>query len=452
MPALEVDVSTIRAIAAQPGVYLITGSSGSGKTTFVECFKPHLYMSQYHAIRPHGFVDTFFPVDTLKLPFSVSSRTRIGGTIIDGLDVKGLSGGQRKLFICAHLNVVVSNYPTPLMIVADEPLAGVTSNYVGYITDMIQSWKGRGHTVLVIDNDHHEHTTKMGWKLIKIDQRRVVSIDGQEANIIVPLVRRQRTPLVRDVWRAVSLYAKHDLFNAQNMSNTRVVQGVVISLISVPFVYDPQFDVGASLQGFAYVLILINSSFQFVPGQIAQYHRMRSEADIGLLTARGVTMLLILFHDLLASSLGCVALFAVHSTSFPIQRYTIWQLMLGTILVNMQFVIASSVPALVGKELPTCQLFQLIELLLFMFVGGTFSSGSLVGSSNIGFLSPGLTFQQGATNRSALPPSAAIEYSLTVQQVFFAFWLATDVFLLFMPTIVAEVADHYARKKSKQAL
>jgi len=394
----------------------------------------------------------FFSLKDLQLPYSVSAKTRIGGTIIDGLVVKGLSGGQRKLFISSHLDLVVTKSSAPLMIVADEPFAGVTSNYVYFMTDMIQKWKMKGHTVLVIDNDHHEHTTTMGWTPIKIDQRRVVSVNGQPVNIDVPMVKRQRTPLTRNVSHAVSLYVKHDVLNAQNMSNTRTFQGVVVSLLSVPFVYEPQLDVGASLQGFAFVLILINTAFQFVPGQIAQFHRMTSESDIGLLTARGPTIFFVILHDIVASSLGIVIIFAIHSTSFSIQRYTIWQLLVGTCMINVQFIIASSVGPLLGLSLPTCQLFQLVELLLFMFVGGTFSSGSIIGSRNIGFLSPGLTFQQGVTNRSALPPGAAIEYSLTVQNIFFALWLTVDVFLLLMPTITAEVSDYRARNRNMQTV
>jgi energy-coupling factor transporter ATP-binding protein EcfA2 len=258
----------VSSIVSQPGVFLVTGPSGSGKTTFVECFKPHLYMSQYHAIRPHGFVDTFYSMETLQLPYTVSNKTRIGGTIIDGLVVKGLSGGQRKIFIFAHVNVIISKSAQKLLVVVDEPFAGVTSNYVPFMTGLISNWVGNGHTVLVIDNDHHEHTMAMGWHLVKIDNRKVKLINGKNTDVAIPMTPRQRTPLPRDSARSVYLYVRHDVFNSANMSNTRVMQGLTFSLIATPFVYDPQFDVGGLAQCFAFLVILIQTVWAFVPGQI----------------------------------------------------------------------------------------------------------------------------------------------------------------------------------------
>merc|ERR1711871_1478003 len=125
--------------------YLVTGPSGCGKTTYVESIRPSIYMTQYHALRPSGYVQTFFSFETLNLPFTVPPERRFGGEVMPGSFIKGLSGGQRKICVCAHVHQVVLSCKKPVLVVLDEPFAGVTSNYIPHQLDMIRQWGTRGH-------------------------------------------------------------------------------------------------------------------------------------------------------------------------------------------------------------------------------------------------------------------------------------------------------------------
>lgn len=87
---------------------LVVGSSGSGKTTFLnDVYKHHkcIYLRQYHSIRPYIVCNRIPNFDPTRLPFwhiyedeGQADSILVGGTMA-GKPYTGLSGGQRKLLL-----------------------------------------------------------------------------------------------------------------------------------------------------------------------------------------------------------------------------------------------------------------------------------------------------------------------------------------------------------------
>lgn len=439
----------IFALVSGPGVYLVTGPSGSGKTTFVEMFKPHIYMSQYHAVRPEGFVYTFFKAEELKLPYTVSSEQKIGGQHMPGLDVKGLSGGQRKLFIVAMINAVLERNNTKMLVVVDEPLAGVTADYCPFITNLVTEWGGKGHKVLVIDNDHHEITTNSGWNRIKVASRTMVEYNGTAYNLPVPMVKKSRRSLPKNLYNDVMLYLRHDMFNMESLNNVRLTQAGLLQVFTVPFTYRPTIDMGAVLMLFAFLFIVMNTNWGFTPGRIVQYNRVQNEAQVGLITDRAATVFFIMAHDLIMTSLLIIIIMVIQATGFGISRYDTWDLCWAGLLFNMNFALASMYPALSGAPFSLCALVQTIVPFMFFFFGGTLSPSYYVGTK-VTFLSAPTAYVQLLTGRAAFPPNTSLEASALVETVFAVLWLCLDAFFLFLPYLTAASADNRANRSMKQ--
>ena len=75
----------------------------------------------------------------------------IGGTIA-GTDMAGLSGGQRKILL---FELIFQRTATQenLLIVLDEPFAGVTDDFVPFIAERLNEIRDK-HNVLLVTNDH----------------------------------------------------------------------------------------------------------------------------------------------------------------------------------------------------------------------------------------------------------------------------------------------------------
>jgi len=245
------------------------------------------------------------------------------------------------------------------------------------------------------------------------------------------------------------LYMSHELLNLANLNNTRFIQGTIIQLATVPFSFNPVMDLGSLLQSMMFNFILVNTAWAFVPARIAQFWRIQNEADIGLVTARGLTVLCLMIHDLLGSTLGVIILCAVQSSGFNIRRYTIWNLFAGLILKNAHWTLISGSFALVGMPFPVCNLFQLAEFFCFFYFGGTFSSNSLIGRK-ASYMSAIAMFMQATTNRSAYPPEAPDDTGPEIERLFFVLWIIFDIFLLFLPMFSLELSELRARRATQR--
>jgi hypothetical protein len=430
----------VRELIKEQGVYLVTGPSGCGKTTFVETLRPSIYMTQFHSLRPGGYVNTFYPLNTLKLPFPVKDKQRFGGEIMPGAIVKGLSGGQRKLCLCAHVNQVVLASSAPLLVVLDEPFAGVTTNYIPFQLDLIDDWSRKGHTIVVIDNDHHEHTTQQGWKRIELDLRKVVRYNGQTIEIPVPLLPVDRRPVASKYRQDLTLFLKNELFNVGTVTNTKALQAFIASLISLPFTAGPETDMGAILMAMNIVMLSMMTMGSFLPAREVQYNQIAGEASLGLITAPRFTAMLTILDDLLKMTCVMCAVFAIHSiwwdkdvvSNWPNGGF-IWELMIGAIFFMWHQICITVAPLLAGIPLIFVMNIYMLDMIFTFFVAGVFNpqSGVLPGN-RYGFLGqlPAAVY---TFTGSAYSPFIPVHFSRTDATVSLVCWVLIDLILMAGP-------------------
>jgi ABC-type uncharacterized transport system ATPase subunit len=139
---------------------VVVGASGSGKTTFlndVHKKRKCTYIRQYHNLRPYVLISKIPNFDSTKLPFwdlyTNVPDIRVGGTMA-GEFTAGFSGGQRKLLIFELIRQRIEG-SKGLLIVLDEPFAGVTDDFVPWITEQLKQMR-ENHNVLLVTNDHVE--------------------------------------------------------------------------------------------------------------------------------------------------------------------------------------------------------------------------------------------------------------------------------------------------------
>jgi ABC-type lipoprotein export system ATPase subunit len=168
---------------------VVVGSSGSGKTTFLnDVHKSHkcTYIRQYHNIRPYVTVSKIPNFDPTNLPYwdiyvreGKDSAIMVGGTMA-GEFTAGLSGGQRKLLLF-ELVFQRTQSQSDLLIVLDEPFAGVTDDFIPFIVDRLNKMREK-HNILLVTNDHVETLKKMADNDITVSaiDRSTVRVNKRE--------------------------------------------------------------------------------------------------------------------------------------------------------------------------------------------------------------------------------------------------------------------------------
>jgi ABC-type lipoprotein export system ATPase subunit len=168
---------------------VVIGSSGSGKTTFLNhVHKSHncTYIRQYHNIRPYVIVSKIPHFEPKGLPYwdiyereEKAASIRVGGTMA-GEFTAGLSGGQRKLLL---FELIFQRFQkqTDLLLVLDEPFAGVTDDFVPFIVKRLNDLR-ENHNILLVTNDHVETLKSMADNTITVSaiDRTTVNINNQE--------------------------------------------------------------------------------------------------------------------------------------------------------------------------------------------------------------------------------------------------------------------------------
>ena len=163
---------------------VVVGASGSGKTTFLEdVHKLHkcCYVRQYHTVRPYIQVRKIPNFEPSRLPYwdlyakktveggaknaSYNPAIKIGGTMA-GEFTAGLSGGQRKMMLFELVRQRTES-SKDLLIVLDEPFAGVTDDFVPYITSVLEEMRTK-HNILLVTNDHVGTLTKLADSTITV--------------------------------------------------------------------------------------------------------------------------------------------------------------------------------------------------------------------------------------------------------------------------------------------
>jgi ABC-type branched-subunit amino acid transport system ATPase component len=142
-------------------VTTLIGSSGSGKTTFLnDVHTRHncIYLRQYHLIRPYIIVSKIPNFDPTALPYwyiyekeEIHDTIRVGGTMA-GEWTSGLSGGQRKMLLFELICQRIQNH-TDLLVILDEPFAGVTDDFTPFITKRLQEIR-QNHNIVLVTKDH----------------------------------------------------------------------------------------------------------------------------------------------------------------------------------------------------------------------------------------------------------------------------------------------------------
>lgn len=165
------------------------GASGSGKTTFLnDVHKSHkcTYIRQYHNLRPYIKVSAIPAFDPTQLPYwdiyvneKKDKSILVGGTIA-GQFMAGLSGGQRKLLLFELIFQRTASQDN-LLIVLDEPFAGVTDDFVPFIVGRLNEMRKK-HNILLVTNDHVETLKTMADNTVIVSaiDRTKVKINEKE--------------------------------------------------------------------------------------------------------------------------------------------------------------------------------------------------------------------------------------------------------------------------------
>ena len=87
-----------------------------------------------------------------------ASTIKVGGTMA-GEFTAGLSGGQRKLLLF-ELIYQRTKSQTNLLLILDEPFAGVTDDFVPWVVDRLNDMRQR-HNIVLVTNDHVDTLKKL---------------------------------------------------------------------------------------------------------------------------------------------------------------------------------------------------------------------------------------------------------------------------------------------------
>jgi hypothetical protein len=122
--------------------------------------------------------------DPTKLPYwdiydreGKAETIKVGGTMA-GEFTAGLSGGQRKLLLFELIYQRTANQ-NDLLLVLDEPFAGVTDDFVPWIVDRLNEMRTH-HNILLVTNDHVETLKEMADNTIVVSaiDRSTVQVNG----------------------------------------------------------------------------------------------------------------------------------------------------------------------------------------------------------------------------------------------------------------------------------
>jgi len=168
---------------------VVVGSSGSGKTTFLNHVydaNKCIYVRQYHNLRPYITVGQIPSFDPSKLPYwnlyeKQAKTIKIGGTMA-GEFTAGLSGGQRKMLLFELICQRVAGRKG-MLIVFDEPFAGVTDDFVPWIVGRLEVLSAE-HSCLLVTNDHIDALTTLADNTLRVSaiDRTTVAVNGTLAN------------------------------------------------------------------------------------------------------------------------------------------------------------------------------------------------------------------------------------------------------------------------------
>ena len=373
---------------------VVVGASGSGKTTFLEdVHKLHkcCYVRQYHTVRPYIQVRKIPNFEPSRLPYwdlyakktveggaknaSYNPAIKIGGTMA-GKFTAGLSGGQRKmmLFELVRQRTESSN---DLLIVLDEPFAGVTDDFVPYITSVLEEMRTK-HNILLVTNDHVGTLTKLADSTITVS-----AID--RAKVLLNGVSYEREVALHAV--AVGNEYQHhagsqDLLffaNTELFTNPQVGSTIAFTIVAMLFFLLSYWDSKPGSEALLLVALNLICYFALKPYLVALAdwrNTMKEEAE-ALMSRRSVQMNLALKSCIVLLLLTFISIFAfgcLQSCIGTLGGVEVWVMMLfDSASLTFPFIcfgLYSSLP------LQTVTILSSLSWLFVIFFSTTFSPGS----------------------------------------------------------------------------
>ena len=373
---------------------VVVGTSGSGKTTFLEgVHELHkcCYVRQYHTVRPYIQVRKIPNFESSRLPYwdlyvkktleggaknaSYNPAIKIGGTMA-GKFTAGLSGGQRKmmLFELVRQRTESSN---DLLIVLDEPFAGVTDDFVPYITSVLEEMRTK-HNILLVTNDHVGTLTKLADSTITVS-----AID--RAKVLLNGVSYEREVALHAV--AVGNEYQHhagsqDLLffaNTELFTNPQVGSTIAFTIVAMLFFLLSYWDSKPGSEALLLVALNLICYFALKPYLVALAdwrNTMKEEAE-ALMSRRSVQMNLALKSCIVLLLLTFISIFAfgcLQSCIGTLGGVEVWVMMLfDSASLTFPFIcfgLYSSLP------LQTVTILSSLSWLFVIFFSTTFSPGS----------------------------------------------------------------------------
>ena len=373
---------------------VVVGASGSGKTTFLEgVHKLHkcCYVRQYHTVRPYIQVRKIPNFESSRLPYwdlyvkktleggaknaSYNPAIKIGGTMA-GEFTAGLSGGQRKmmLFELVRQRTESSN---DLLIVLDEPFAGVTDDFVPYITSVLEEMRTK-HNILLVTNDHVGTLTELADSTITVS-----AID--RAKVLLNGVSYEREVALHAV--AVGNEYQHhagsqDLLffaNTELFTNPQVGSTIAFTIVAMLFFLLSYWDSKPGSEALLLVALNLICYFALKPYLVALAdwrNTMKEEAE-ALMSRRSVQMNLALKSCIVLLLLTFISIFAfgcLQSCIGTLGGVEVWVMMLfDSASLTFPFIcfgLYSSLP------LQTVTILSSLSWLFVIFFSTTFSPGS----------------------------------------------------------------------------
>ena len=373
---------------------VVVGASGSGKTTFLEgVHKLHkcCYVRQYHTVRPYIQVRKIPNFEPSRLPYwdlyakktveggaknaSYNPAIKIGGTMA-GEFTAGLSGGQRKmmLFELVRQRTESSN---DLLIVLDEPFAGVTDDFVPYITSVLEEMRTK-HNILLVTNDHVGTLTELADSTITVS-----AID--RAKVLLNGVSYEREVALHAV--AVGNEYQHhagsqDLLffaNTELFTNPQVGSTIAFTIVAMLFFLLSYWDSKPGSEALLLVALNLICYFALKPYLVALAdwrNTMKEEAE-ALMSRRSVQMNLALKSCIVLLLLTFISIFAfgcLQSCIGTLGGVEVWVMMLfDSASLTFPFIcfgLYSSLP------LQTVTILSSLSWLFVIFFSTTFSPGS----------------------------------------------------------------------------
>ena len=373
---------------------VVVGASGSGKTTFLEdVHKLHkcCYVRQYHTVRPYIQVRKIPNFEPSRLPYwdlyanktveggaknaSYNPAIKIGGTMA-GEFTAGLSGGQRKMMLFELVRQRTES-SKDLLIVLDEPFAGVTDDFVPYITSVLEEMRTK-HNILLVTNDHVGTLTELADSTITVS-----AID--RAKVLLNGVSYEREVALHAV--AVGNEYQHhagsqDLLffaNTELFTNPQVGSTIAFTIVAMLFFLLSYWDSKPGSEALLLVALNLICYFALKPYLVALAdwrNTMKEEAE-ALMSRRSVQMNLALKSCIVLLLLTFISIFAfgcLQSCIGTLGGVEVWVMMLfDSASLTFPFIcfgLYSSLP------LQTVTILSSLSWLFVIFFSTTFSPGS----------------------------------------------------------------------------